>query len=1487
MPRAILRFRLPEIMKNPFPKKKKAFAVVLAIGAMAFMVLLVLALSALISANLRILNAQKENAIARKNALLGLGAAISSLQSSLGPDMAVSVPAAIFDADPETAKIDGVKTPFVFGAFKVHKGEEFSSVKDWQDKNREAADKLRSRGGGDVSGEVSWLVSSKKKLQNPASESLQDLNDEVVKLARYKMLEEYPDSFGGEINASKKSEEVEVVAGKIAVGDGAYAWWASDESAKAKINLTRPEKYLDGKPTGSARDFAAPSDSRVAQISNASFVGEIAHLQLNPFLPSFDAEKAAALAKMNSMDEFAVLDKDLSGWAADNKGDYTVNSVGLPVDVTQGRLKEDLTVYLQTGRGLADTAPIIRGDHSTDSDYIGASLGLENYSSNLPRFGLLKDFATMVDDRKNGADAKFETAVEPKGRKSTPSEVQHGIFPVVSALTYHFQLFYDNNLNSDSNLNLYLMFYPRVRIWNPHSVRLERADYILKIGLPYTIQVFAAENPLKNGGFRTVGACLARGDTQRLLLDPSDPEKAYYYNPYAVFRSGSTNGAFEKHFSDIFRNRMLSRGKGVRSSGTLPNEGVPAISLAIKDLALNPGENVELCIQNTREFVDSVSGNPDGVVRSKNINMLPQLAPGSIIHPTAKTIQAGKGGAYFSVNAAAKTPTAISKTSLSPAWDSEPFSALKPHVSGGELKTLHANWRVVPSYFLSGMRAQEKAKFPPRPSCELWRVSGKNAPEFLTSMDFAALNSSGNPNTSNGKGFFNDYFFVEGQNEHNSVFMPYRFSTVIGWDNSIMREWAGSSSYRGYFKYGALQQPSNCGWYSIACSIGYGLAGYFTDGGVYQYENGAAPGCILPRIPSKSELINGALGVNTFNGGTSFVSKVGANTASPEPPYYNSSSGSNFPMGMLAQGGASTYDSAHNSRQPDDKKGSVLMISHSWAMCSYSAPKGWGGITVSSRVWPWPMLSNFMRDSGEACRVFKPHGMVAPLVCLQSDPPRKSLLSETHFEISSGAWNSYNILDTNGKIPNNSAVKGSMEWAGRYRNTGDSHPASNRYCAPVLMDCKISNSYLNSFDWALITPVFDYPRCGEDIMSLAAFSNANLSMLVWQPTFAFAESFASPFVRRDSLVNTQDSVLHDNELIDISYMLNFSMWDRFFLSSFPQKNPPSEIFSGMRLPNTRNFLTSAPAEKSELYGGDSALQNAARFVGVEGAFNVNSVSYEAWRALLGGLLGTQKKSVLEGSYPESVDSSSPSKFFMPNPGNLNPLLSPQGENYTIGFRDAQAGRNISEADIDRLAREIVAEVKRRAPFFGIADFVNRRLIEYSKAKSDEDLGYQSLMGTIAAAIDRLENKDYEASQKGTFFTDSNFSRRAAESGLANMNRVFQEYADKDEFMENSFCSLCGKKYQRFMGLPGAVLKQSQILNAIGPAITARGDTFIVRAYGEYKNPLSGAVSKSYCEALVQRSAEPVMPGDDKIAPKGSFGRKLKVVSFRWLTPQEL
>lgn len=94
------------------------------------------------------------------------------------------------------------------------------------------------------------------------------------------------------------------------------------------------------------------------------------------------------------------------------------------------------------------------------------------------------------------------------------------------------------------------------------------------------------------------------------------------------------------------------------------------------------------------------------------------------------------------------------------------------------------------------------------------------------------------------------------------------------------------------------------------------------------------------------------------------------------------------------------------------------------------------------------------------------------------------------------------------------------------------------------------------------------------------------------------------------------------------------------------------------------------------------------------------------------------------------------------------------------------------------------------------------------------------------------------------------------------------------------------------------LSQADILTAIAPFITPRSDTFLVRAYGDVQNPATGAVDgRVWCEALVQRLPDLTLPvtgttdaAVDPLAPapaKYPFGRRFKIVSFRWLSPSDI
>ena len=86
--------------------------------------------------------------------------------------------------------------------------------------------------------------------------------------------------------------------------------------------------------------------------------------------------------------------------------------------------------------------------------------------------------------------------------------------------------------------------------------------------------------------------------------------------------------------------------------------------------------------------------------------------------------------------------------------------------------------------------------------------------------------------------------------------------------------------------------------------------------------------------------------------------------------------------------------------------------------------------------------------------------------------------------------------------------------------------------------------------------------------------------------------------------------------------------------------------------------------------------------------------------------------------------------------------------------------------------------------------------------------------------------------------------------------------------------------------------QADLLNRLAPSLTVRGDTFRIRAYGEYTQ--GGTTTKAWCEAIVQRGHEFVDRSQDPTTATSSlnpanqtFGRRFNIISFRWLSPSEI
>jgi hypothetical protein len=78
-------------------------------------------------------------------------------------------------------------------------------------------------------------------------------------------------------------------------------------------------------------------------------------------------------------------------------------------------------------------------------------------------------------------------------------------------------------------------------------------------------------------------------------------------------------------------------------------------------------------------------------------------------------------------------------------------------------------------------------------------------------------------------------------------------------------------------------------------------------------------------------------------------------------------------------------------------------------------------------------------------------------------------------------------------------------------------------------------------------------------------------------------------------------------------------------------------------------------------------------------------------------------------------------------------------------------------------------------------------------------------------------------------------------------------------------------------------------------MATRGDTFTIRSYGETIDPMTRNVSgKAWCETIIQRVPEYIndvlnSPWDLPSADSANeiYGRKLKIVSFRWLKAEDV
>ena len=394
--------------------------------------------------------------------------------------------------------------------------------------------------------------------------------------------------------------------------------------------------------------------------------------------------------------------------------------------------------------------------------------------------------------------------------------------------------------------------------------------------------------------------------------------------------------------------------------------------------------------------------------------------------------------------------------------------------------------------------------------------------------------------------------------------------------------------------------------------------------------------------------------------------------------------------------------------------------------------------------------------------------------------------------------------------------------------------------------------------------LFDVPR--EPLLSIGALQHANLARYNHQPSLIIGNSYANPRIPIDATENIGYGGMAELDIYDLPYRINEQVWDRYFFSSIDPSWSNAEkrnTIEDQTYRNKRYFFTRDAATLINDSVFSNPLSNLedyhalASFMAINGPFNVNSTSVDAWISLLSSM---NDLSIPVYDPDTNVATSVTGRLF------FSRLSYPYGDAYQSENNDGAINfwrgfQELSSTQIAELAENIVTRIQERGqPFGSLSAFVNRSLQDLPGTPEDERIA-----GILQRAIDD---------------TETNIN--------SNINNLLSDTVQSTEGSSPFEFAPSGIQGS---ASPGHLL-QGDILQALGPILTTRSDTFIVRTYGDSRNTLTQEIeSKAYCEAVVQRLADPVEGNPessaDRNTPPGNFGRQFKIIKVRWLTPGEV
>lgn len=373
--------------------------------------------------------------------------------------------------------------------------------------------------------------------------------------------------------------------------------------------------------------------------------------------------------------------------------------------------------------------------------------------------------------------------------------------------------------------------------------------------------------------------------------------------------------------------------------------------------------------------------------------------------------------------------------------------------------------------------------------------------------------------------------------------------------------------------------------------------------------------------------------------------------------------------------------------------------------------------------------------------------------------------------------------------------------------------------------------------------------------SLAQFSHAPLNSGGQAPLTSqiVGNSYNSPLLPLDKKTNAGSLGTH----LDHSYMANNTLFDGYFLSTAATEAGPlydssardldtviSEFFQGAKKLANNNFQP-----KTNVPPAITATDYAtfAQHLYNKGAFNVNSTSVEAWALFLAS--GSNESLPILDMLTSSSTFANAAYSTETAVSRFSPLIGDAVAGDTDDQTRWAGHRRLSPVQIMTLAENVVVEVKKRGPFQSVSEFVNRQI--------DGD----SVTANSGALQTAIESSD--------------------------INTNFGEPVPK-----NSGELASGSATARTSAGAVTQITQADLLRRLAPSITVRGDTFRIRSYGEATE--GGTTVKVWCEAIVQRQHNFIDDSQPSTTESSSlnttnqtYGRRFEIISFRWLSPDEI